>query len=158
MPIELRRYPNGQVCPPLYPSWQGMPTWERNGFRPLRKDCPHPRYLPEGARYCKQLHAFIPAHLVYRSHELHPERVEVKEKNVLKKIFRKKHIGEEVETWTVQGLTHASANLIPLAEAQTMNYIKYRGTGVFDEELEKNVELWCLTRTPISADYFEDIL
>ena len=145
-PRYFQRDARGEFIIPKYGIQLHIPTWERNGIRPLRRDCPHPRYIPPGTRYCEQLHAFIPADLPFHRSVVKirapPVPVEKVEKSVFKKIFGKEEKEIEVPTeWIARGVTHSRIHVMPLEEAQAREYIKYRGTEVELSEDGKAVEL-----------------
>lgn len=158
MPIELPRYRNGQAVLPMY-AYQWVRPWDRNGLRPLRADCPHPRYIPEGTRYCEQLHAFVPADLPFYTNRLHKQEAPVcdEEKSLFERVFAKKeeHVCEDVKTWRVKGLTHHTFSFVTLEQAQANERIKYRDTGVLTSEEKKDLELWELWQVELPKETFD---
>lgn len=82
---------------------------------------------PEGARFCEEVHAFVPADLQYRIRGISIQEKTSKNKTFVQRIFGKHAKKTDTPLVMAMGLTHAKLNLVPLAQAQQDNAIRYHG-------------------------------
>ncbi|KAI0915610.1 hypothetical protein AcW1_001487 [Taiwanofungus camphoratus] len=84
--------------------------------------------VPEGARYCEELDAYVPADLPYCIRGIKQARAPLKRRVLTRGFWRPAGKDAAVDRMVCAiGLTHNKMNLVPLAKAQKDASIKYRG-------------------------------
>ena len=83
-------------------------------------------YTPEGARYCEQVNAFIPADMSYRVRGIRKMAVPEK-KTLVARLFKSTKKTDDSSVVLAMGISHARMHLVSLADAQADADIKYRG-------------------------------
>ena len=94
-------------------------------FGPVPATVKYPKErAPQGARYCEEVDAFVPADLPYRIRGIRKEPP--RKKTLLRRIL---NVGEKDEFPVVlaMGLTHGKMHLVPLDQAQKDDTIRLHG-------------------------------
>ena len=95
---------------------------------------------PEGARFCEEVNAFVPADLPYRIRGIKKDDSTRKNKTFVQRIFSKNAKKTDTNLVMAMGLTHAKLHLVPLAEAQQNNAIRYHGLEESKEVVKIEVD------------------
>lgn len=109
--------------PSCFPRVQASTPVEAYGPVPATVKYPKDR-APQGARYCEEVDAFVPADLRYRIRGIRKEAP--RKQTLVRRILNIKH-KDDNPIVLAMGLTHGKMHLVPLAQAQKDDSIRLHG-------------------------------
>ncbi|KAH9946469.1 hypothetical protein B0H21DRAFT_693690 [Amylocystis lapponica] len=114
--------PTGSSPATPHPTGYGPVPLEQRGITWQRK------VVPEGARYCEELDAFVPENLPYCIRGIKQRKAPLTQRVFTRGFWRVENEDSGADrTVCAIGLTHRRMNLISLKEAQNTPWVKYRG-------------------------------
>ncbi|OSX63376.1 hypothetical protein POSPLADRAFT_1033030 [Postia placenta MAD-698-R-SB12] len=90
------------------------------------------KVAPDGARYCEELDAYVPAHLTYTIRGIKQTKAPLKDRMRSRRFWRVDGKDAEVDrTVCAIGLTHGKMTLVSLKDAQSDEAIRQAGAAPF---------------------------
>lgn len=129
--------------PSCFPRVQASTPVEAYGPVPVTVKYPKNR-APQGARYCEEVDAFVPADLRYRIRGIRKEAPH--KQTLVRRILNIRH-KDDSPVVLAMGLTHGKMHLVPLAQAQKDDSIRLHGIEDYEREAEPDfktglIPLW----------------
>ncbi|THG96463.1 hypothetical protein EW026_g5371 [Hermanssonia centrifuga] len=112
-----------------YPYPRAQATTSARKYGRVKKTFLIPK-APEGARYCEEVNAMVPADLPYRIRGI---SIEPRKKTLVERLLRKEFKEDGEPLVIAMGLTHGKMELISLGEAQQSRDIVYRSVEKLDD-------------------------